>query len=526
MKTSEQQWYDLFHAKATRRDFLRVGGSVAGLVALGGVGCSRGDDALRRTSVDPFPHGIASGDPGPDSVVLWTRLAPEAVEASGGPATDVSLAYEIASSESFSKVVATGSIVAPAVLGHSAHAEVGGLEPDREYFYRWIAGGEASLIGRTRTAPLPDADIDRFRFAFASCQQYEHGFYTAYRHMAEENLDLIVHLGDYIYETSWGSDLVRHHEGPEIVTLDDYRARYTTYRSDPDLQAAHASAPWVVTWDDHEVDNNYAAGIPEDDQPLGSFALRRASAYQAFYEFMPLRRSAMPLGPNMGLYRALRFGKLLDMSVLDTRQYRDDQPCGDRRGECAERHAPGRTLLGDEQRNWLLERMASADATWNVLAQQIVMAEVNSGSDGEDSFSMDAWDGYPHERRELLETMKRTGTPGPVVLTGDTHSNWASELKTDFASISSAPIGTEFAGTSISSGGNGRETTSWGAAALSNNPHIKFHNGQRGYVTATLTPESWTSDYRVVPVITEPDGEVETKARFVVRTGSAGIERG
>lgn len=527
-KTRTPRWYDLFHFRATRRDFLRVGGSAAGLVALGATGCNAGDRSMRRTPVEPFPWGVASGDPLPESVVLWTRLSPDAVAASGDPSRDLGVGYEIADSESFRNVVAAGSVAALADLGHSVHAEVGGLAPDREYWYRWLTGGETSPVGHTRTAPAPEASNGRFRFAFASCQQYEHGYYTAYRHMAEEELDLIVHLGDYIYESSWGSDLVRRHEGPETMTLEDYRARYSTYRSDADLQAAHASAPWVVTWDDHEVDNNYADEVPEDDQPREEFLLRRAAAYQAYYEFMPLRRSSMPRGPDLELHRALRFGRLVDMSVLDTRQYRDDQACGDRRGpSCPGREDPARSLLGSAQREWLLDRLRSADATWNVLAQQVLMAEARGATgDGTDTWSMDTWDGYPHERRALLEAMAAAGTPNPVVLTGDIHSNWAAELKTDFADEDRGPVASEFVGTSISSGGDGRDATEWGDTTLRENPHIKFHNAQRGYVRATVTPERWTSDYRVVPVVTRPYGEVETKARFVVEAGRAAVERG
>ena len=527
MKTRTPQWFDLFHVSGTRRDFLRVGGSAVGIVALGAQGCSPGDRAVTGGSAYPFHLGVASGDPAPDSVVLWTRLAPAAVEAGGDPARDVSVDFEVAESDSFRTIVASGSVVAPAALGHSAHAEVGGLQPGREYFYRWLAAGETSPVGRTKTAPANDAPNDIFRFAYASCQQYEHGYYTAYRHMAEENLDLIVHLGDYIYESSWGQNLVRHHEGPEIITLDDYRARYTTYRSDPNLQAAHASAPWVVTWDDHEVDNNYADEVPEDDQSPADFILRRAAAYQAYYEFMPLRRSSMPRGPDLDLHRGLRFGTLLDMSVLDTRQYRDDQACGDRRGpSCLGREDPTRSLLGPDQREWLLGRLANADAHWNVLAQQVLMAELRGvADDGQPAFSMDTWDGYPAERGALIEAWAQTGTPNPIVITGDIHSHWAADIKADFRDTGSPTVASEFVGTSISSGGDGSDSTGWGAQYLPDNPHVKFHNGQRGYVSATVTPELWTSDHRVVPVVTEPDGPVETRASFVVEAGRPGVER-
>ncbi len=249
MKTRDLQWYDLFHLKGTRRDFLRVGPGVAGLVALGAMpACGRG--RLIRFSSDPFALGVGSGDPLPRGVVLWSRLAPAALEGAGALAEVVTVDWEIAEDEAFGRMVQTGSAMALPELGHSVHVEVEGLQSGRVYFYRMIAGGEASPVGRTKTAPPSDASLDEFRFAFASCQHYEQGLFTALRHLSNEDLDLIVHLGDYIYEGPPSPDRVRQHEGPEIMTLDDYRARYTTYRSDSDLQAAHAAAPWVVTWDD------------------------------------------------------------------------------------------------------------------------------------------------------------------------------------------------------------------------------------------------------------------------------------
>ncbi len=525
MKTDDLQWYDLFRMRGTRRDFLRLGGSVAGLVALGSIpGCSP-RDGLRRVASYPFTLGVASGDPLPDSVVLWTRLAREALEGVGAHEGPVDVAYEIADTEGFTNIVRAGSVTAPAELGHSAHAEVRGLEPGREYFYRWIVAGEVSPVGRTKTAPSPAAAVDAFRFAFASCQQYEHGHYTAYHHMAQERLDLVVHLGDYIYERSWGTP-IRDHEGPEIMTLEDYRRRYYTYKSEPNLMEAHASAPWVVTWDDHEVDNNWAGSHPEDDQTPEAFLLRKAAAYQAYYEFMPLRRSSVPAGPEIQLYRALRFGNLLDMTVLDTRQYRDDQPCGDgTKPTCSEHTEPGRSILGTEQRDWLFDRLAASDARWNVMSQQVMVARLRGQNDeGDETWSMDKWDGYPEERGMLLEHLREV--TNPVVLTGDIHSNWVGDLHTDFEDTSSPVVGTEFTGTSISSGGDGVDMSAGGERTLSNNPHLKFYNGQRGYVACDVTPETWTSRYEVVPVVTEPDGEKVTRATFVVESGRPGAVEG
>ena len=526
MKKRDVQWYDLFGTRATRRDFLRVSGGVAGLVALGALPSCGGGRRLRFSS-NPFALGVASGDPDADGVVLWARLAREALESAGAVAEQVAVDWEIAEDEAFSRIMRSGSARARPELGHSVHAEVAGLQPGRDYFYRLRAGGEASPVGRARTAPPPGAGVDQLRFAFASCQHYEQGYFTALRHLAGEDVDFIVHLGDYIYEgAEHDRDTVRHHEGPEIVSLDHYRARYAQYRSDLDLQAAHASAPWIVTTDDHEVDNNYAGAVAADDQTPEQLLLRRAAAYQAYYEFMPLRRSSMHAGPDIPLYRRLRFGNLMEMSVLDTRQYRSDQPCGDgRRPSCTEHVSPDQSILGAEQRRWLFEGLGSADARWNVLAQQVMVARFRAVNDeGEETWSMDKWDGYPAERQALLDLLGEAGTPNPVVLTGDIHSNWVTDLKRDFDDESSEVVGTEFVGTSLSSGRNGRDMTGGGETALRNNPHIKFYNGQRGYVVATVTPERWTSVYRVVPVVTEPGGAIETRATFVVEDGKAGAE--
>jgi len=525
MKAHDLEWYDLFHMRGTRRDFLRLTGSVTGLVTLGALPAC-GTERSVSLSSNPFLLGVASGDPSPDGVVLWTRLARSALVPVGAVAENLGVGWEIAEDDGFRRIIQSGSATATPQLGHSVHVEVTGLEAGREYFYRMTTGGQQSPVGRTKTAPALGASVDRFRFGIASCQQYEYGFYTALRHMADENFDLIVHLGDYIYERSYGSNPVRSHEGPVVMTLDEYRARYTTYRSDADLMAAHASAPWVVTWDDHEVDNDYADDIAQDDQPVDEFLLRRAAAYQAFYEFMPLRRSSMPVGPDMQLYRRLRFGSLLEMNVLDTRQYRSDQPCAGA-PTCAQHIAPDQSILGAEQRNWLFAGLADTGARWNVLAQQVMMARLRGiNDDGDETWSMDKWDGYPSERQATLELLAEVGTPNPIVLTGDIHSNWVADLHTDFDDLSSPIVGTELVGTSITSGGDGQDMSAGGERRLSNNPHIKFYNGQRGYVTAEVTPDLWISEFKIVPVVTEPGAAIETRATFVVENGRAGAQEG
>jgi alkaline phosphatase D len=514
----------------TRRQFLQEGARLSAIIAMSSLsgfvfGASRN---LNRVAAYPFYLGVASGDPTPDSVILWTRISKEALAGTGAENDPIQVGYEISESPSFSRLVRSGNVVAPAELGHSAHAEIRGLQSGREYFYRWILAGEMSPVGRTKTAARADEAIRNFQFAFASCQQYEHGYYTAYQHMAEEDLDLIVHLGDYIYESSWGDNLVRHHEGPEIISLDDYRRRYETYKSDEHLMSAHAAAPWVVTWDDHEVDNNYAAGIAEDEQTPEQLLRRRAAAYQAYFEFMPIRLPVGRQGPDMPIHRRLRFGNLLDMNVLDTRQYRSDQACGDgRKLSCDAHRDASRTLLGKSQRDWLFNGLETADATWNVLAQQVMMAGLRSPGDGSgELWPMDIWDGYPYERKALLDHLLQSGTPNPVVLTGDIHANWVADLKVDFDNPQSKTVGTEFVGTSITSGGDGADMTDYGRTLLANNPHVKFYNAQRGYVKSSLTPSSWTADYKVVESITEPDAAIKTRVSYVIEAGEPGAQLG
>lgn len=505
-----------------RRDFIRQSRDIAGLIALGALPALPGEQQFKFRS-NPFTLGVASGDPSASGVVLWTRLDPVVLAEADAADGRVEVKWEIAQDENFRRIARKGSSLALKELGHSVHAEVDGL-PGRDYWYRFIAGGQVSAIGRTR---LHSGSLDPFRFAFVSCQNYEHGYFTAYRHLAAENLDVVVHLGDYIYEKRFASaQIVRQHEAGEVLTLDGYRARYALYRRDPDLQAAHASCPWIVTTDDHEVSNNYAGYIAENNEiSPEQFRERRAAAYQAYYEFMPLRRSAMPAGPNMRLYRRLSFGSLADFHVLDTRQYRSDQPCGDgRKPRCADALAPTQTIMGEAQERWLMDGLRASKARWNILANQVMIAEVmQKNQEGVQTYSMDKWDGYVVARNRLLNFLAQTKPSNPVVITGDIHSNWVSDIKLDFNNPSSPVVGTEFVGTSISAGGDGNDST--GETALALNPHIKFFNSRRGYVRATVTPSLWTSDYRIVPYVTRPGAPIETRATFVVENGKPGAQR-
>ena len=510
----------------SRRSFLAGGASFAAAALLS----TRvmGAKTQRASFSDqPFSLGVASGDPLPDGVVLWTRLAPRPLEIGGGmKAEPVAVSWQIADDESMTRVVQSGTATARPEWSHAVHVEVTGLRPDRWYWYQFKVGSEVSPKGRTRTAPTAEVLAARLRFAFVSCQHYESGLFTAYEHLAREDLDLVVHLGDYIYEGAAAADRVRRHLGGECFTLDDYRLRYALYKSDPHLQAAHAMAPWIVTWDDHEVANNYAGDHASKPAQQPEFLLRRAAAYQAYFENMPLRRSALPKGPEMLLYRRLSFGRLAQFHVLDTRQYRTPQPLGD--GNKAPTPVlldPRGTLMGERQRDWLFRGLENSPASWNILAQQVMMARVDRAGGTEVKYSMDQWPGYEFERRRVLRHFREKRVKNPVVITGDIHSHWANELIADFDELDSPVVGTEFVGTSISSGGDGAATPKTHDHLRAENPFLKFFNGERGYVRCEVTPRAWRTDYRTVPFVTKPGAPLVTRASFVVESGRPKLNR-
>ncbi|RBP88422.1 alkaline phosphatase D [Cytobacillus firmus] len=519
-----------------RRSFLSGAGKIAGFSLALALAQSLGAgnltvDAAPKFSKYPFTLGVASGDPLSDSVVLWTRLAPDPLNGGGMPHHAVPVKWEVAADEHFRTVVKRGTEMAVPDLAHSVHVEAEGLMPDTVYYYRFKSGNELSPIGKTKTLPAAGAKVSGLSFAFASCQQYEHGFFTAYQHMAKENLDFVIHLGDYIYEYGPNEYIsptgnVRHHSGPEIISIEDYRNRHAQYKTDPHLREAHAAFPWVVTWDDHEVENNYAAGIPEKGQSAEEFIKRRAAAYQAYYEHMPLRLSSMPNGDGMQLYRDFSYGSLASFLVLDSRQYRDDQANGDgSKPHTPESLDPNRTLLGNQQEQWVEGNLASSNAHWNVLAQQVFFAQRNFGTIASPKFSMDAWDGYPAARKRLADFAVSNNIGNLIVLTGDVHASWASNILTDYNDPNAKLIGAEFVGTSITSGGNGSDVRADTEKTLAENPHIKFFNNYRGYVRCRVTPEQWRADYRVLPFVTEPGADISTRASFVFEKDQAGLKQ-
>jgi alkaline phosphatase D len=470
----------------------------------------------------PFPLGVASGDPLPGGVVLWTRLAPDPLNGGGMPMANVEVAWELAHDRAFAKVALKGTAVARPELGHSVHVETDGLEPGRDYFYRFRCGGEVSQTGRTRTAPAAGAAVDRLRFAVCGCNDYEPGLFTAFRSIADGAFDFVFHTGDYIYEDRGDGGqnvaLVREHRGQELYTLVDYRNRYAQYKTDRDLIAAHLSAPFIVTPDDHEVVNDYASDRDRDDTPPEIFLLRRAAAYQAFYEALPVRRSALPAGPDMLIYRRLRFGSLIDLNLLDTRQYRSPLACGGATAACPERLDPGRTMLGAVQERWLFDNLATSRGRWTVIGQQVPTFERNLMG----RFQVDKWDGYVAARRRLYERIRDARVPNPVILSGDVHAHWGADLKMDFANPSSQTVGVEFTNTSISSGGDGASVSASWDQIRPDNPHIKYHSARRGFIACTATPAAMRADFMILDRVTTPGSPARAGGSLVVEAGRPG----
>ncbi|MBI2741746.1 MAG: alkaline phosphatase D family protein [Rhodospirillales bacterium] len=506
-----------------RRRFL-AGSLAAGAIA-GPAGIVRGQPLAFAS--DPFTLGVASGSPREDGVVLWTRLAPRPLEGGGMPDSPVAVDWQIAEDERFARVVGSGIAQASPELAHAVHVEAKGLRPGRHYWYRFRAGDASSPIGRTRTAPAAGSTPSQFRFAFASCQQYEQGYFSAYRDMAKRDLDLVVHLGDYIYEKTWGSQLVRQHGVGIPTTLPEFRDRYALYKLDPDLQAAHAAFPWLATWDDHEVADDYANDRSYTTRDPAQFMKMRAAAYQAYYEHLPLPASARPRGPFATIYERYRFGDMLDVMLLDDRQYRSASACvgGGRPGtvpDCPERTLEARTMLGMQQEQWLDRQLAATNARWTIVAQQTLMAELVRPKENERRFWLDGWDGYPNARRRLLESIATHKPRNPVVIGGDRHAFFVADLKRDFAQASEPVLASEFVGTSITSQGPSAASME---QALKFNPQLKYGRGdRRGYATVDLTAARCIVGFEAVDDVKQKDSAVHRLATFVVEDGVTGAK--
>ena len=488
---------------------------------------------------NPFTLGVASGAPRPDGFVLWTRLAPEPLsvnpETPGGMSGgDVALRYEIATDDAMKNVVRRGTATAQQLYGYSVHLDVAGLQSGRSYWYRFLSGDATSSIGRAVTLPAPGASLDSIRYGYVSCANYEHGYFSAYRHLTDENPEFVLFLGDYIYEgIEENRPIVRHHsDGIEASTLPTYRNRYAQYRLDQDLQRLHAQVPSLVTWDDHEVQNDYADKYGEYFDDPAQFLIRRAAAYQAFYEHMPVRPIlSHPDGPLMRVYDRFTFGDLIEISVIDGRQYRSREACYgppnkggghlESNGSCPERLDPGRTMIGFDQEAWLYSALAHSKAKWNLIAQDVLMAQLREKQDGIDTFWTDNWDGYPANRARLIKRIHDTKVSNPVVASGDIHSFFANDLHLDPDDQKSPIVATEFVGTSIASYGPPFDMLN---QTLPDNPHVHFFESRRrGYVVVDLKREQMQLRMRAVSDAHDPKADISTLKTYAVESGRTGV---
>ncbi len=513
--------------EVTRRGFLGLSAGL-GLAAVGARLDQRVGPLLVRAGDEPglvappFRLGVASGDPLPNGVVLWTRLAPDPLAPGGGMQQQpVGVQWEVATDERFRRIVRDGTATARPDAAHSVHVDVRGLDSAHDYFYRFRVGDYESDVGRTRTAPEEGSDPSRLRFAFGSCQDYQKGYFGAHRHLAaEEDLAAVLWLGDYIYESGPNPAAVRQHEGPEPLDLEAYRRRYATYKGDAELQLAHAAHPWVVTWDDHEVDNNYADDHAERDQQTPeAFLARRAAAYRAWWEHQPVRLPA-PSGPDFTIYRRLSFGDLATFHVLDTRQYRTDQPCDstvDIGAPCPAVDDPSATLLGAEQREWLFDGLRDSRARWDVVAQQVMVGPVNfTGDPSNPIVDLDDWDAYRVERGELLKALAELPRNGAVI-TGDIHASWVHDLQADDRTVA-----TELVGTSVTSSFPLHDFVQ---NAVTSQPTVRYFDGSRhGYVVNEITPKELRADFVYVTSIETPDTPSEIGASFVIEDRRPGAQ--
>ena len=525
-------------ARASRRDLLKL--AVAAVAPLS-YALSPAQATLKH---NPFSIGVASGSPNHHSVVLWTRLMAEPGSSKTQFAdTDVSVKWEVADDEGFKVNRRAGQVVALAALAHSVHLELDGLQSDRSYFYRFQIGDAQSTTGRTRTLPHPEAMVQKLRVAYASCQRWEHGYFSAYEHMCQENLDMVLFLGDYIYEYAGAANAVRLPSGGWVSSLSDYRDRYALHRSEKSLQAMHAQCPWLITWDDHEVSNDYAGLVRGQSGNIGfDFVAQRARAYQAFYEHMPLRASALTKsieglasGAELRIYGQVAYGKLANIYLLDDRQYRDRQVCNRNEAygsgwvdtaQCEEWLNPKRTLLGSVQSQWLDESFAKAKSdtrTWNVIAQQTIFGRRDYKLGAGYSLWNDGWDGYSASRQSMTQSMQNHALKNPVLLGGDTHENWVGHVMADAYKDDSAKIGVEFCGAGITARSAGNSKL---AARLAENPHFVFADSERkGYGVVEFTAKQIQTELRVVDDVRQQQTKIETLAKFTVEAGVPQVQR-
>lgn len=514
----------------TRRRLLS--GLVSSVAVAPFIGRARAQTAVRFTA-DPFSLGVASGDPDANSVVLWTRLAPIPLQpGSGMPSTAVPVDWEIAEDENMQRVLRRGTAEARPEDGHSLHVIADGLTANRPYWYRFMTGGIASRIGRTRTLPARDSLPDRFRLAVAGCQRIDHGFFTAWGDIAQADVDLVFHSGDYMYEYALRADAMATRMTVPVSAaallktsdLAQYRMRYALYKLDPDLAAAHAAHPFIASFDDHEVVNNWGgmSGPPKMSQR--DFLKLRTAAFQAFYENSPVRPSVRPRGPDITMYRSFDMGRLLRLAALDTRQFRSLPPCGKAETRrCDERFAPERSMIGADQERWLLDLFERRDTPWTVLGNQVLMMQIRHKEPNQDIVNTDKWDGNPAARARLLQGATDRKVGGLITVTGDIHRAIAGNLMVDFDKPQAAPVGVEFVASSISSDGDGGPARATGKRLIAANPHLRFYDAHRGYLVCEFDQERCQATYRTVDFVTKRGGKVSTATTFTVDANQPGL---
>ncbi|MEZ5708053.1 MAG: alkaline phosphatase D family protein [Blastomonas sp.] len=476
-------------------------------------------------SDNPFGLGIAAGDPAPDGFVIWTKLSTDPLARHGGmPLSALPVGWEVAEDEGFRTVVASGEELARPELGHSVHVELTGLKPGRAYFYRFTVGGDRSLRGMAKTLPPMGSSPDSLRFGICGCQNYEDGYYGAFRNLAREDLAFVYHYGDFIYEyhqnyefdaSRLPTDPVRNHAFQNLYDLTDYRRAYGQYLTDMDLQAARGMHTWISTFDDHEIHNNWVSLIDQDPVPPEIFALRKQAAMQAWYEHMPVRKALLPVNGMVAANRLLNYGDLVAMHVLDTRQHRSDQPCNDGfRPACAGVDDNAAQVLGAAQEKWLDTNLGRGKAQWNCIAQQIMVMALDRRTRGEPEkiLNLDSWAAYSAPRDRLLSRLEPLANA--VILTGDEHQNFAGRPH-----YRDRPAAVEFVTTSISSGGDGSDLRPGSDKLLAGNGELEFVNDLRGYSVATVDRQSWRNDFMVMDRVSVPGGEARRRASATVPHG-------
>ncbi|MEN9624438.1 alkaline phosphatase D family protein [uncultured Limnohabitans sp.] len=483
-----------------------------------------------RWQVDPFSLGVASGQPQPDSVVLWTRLHMAEADAPL-KAQAINVVCEVFADAALRQPVRQWRVQTDAARAHSVHVVATGLQPGRPYWYRFVCGSASSPVGRARTSPGVNDAVDRLRIALASCQHYEQGYFAAHREMAQRDLDLVLFVGDYIYESSNPQYMLRQHLGGVPKSLDEYRDRHAQYKSDADLRACHAAHTWLMTWDDHEVVNDYANDLDRNFTDPQVFLRRRAAAYQAYFEHMPVRLGPDAAKPSqMRIHDRMAWGRLADLWTLDCRQYRDHHACPDpMRGGgrvvvgCDALADPSRSMLGTAQEQWFTEGLTRSTKRWKLVAQSTQMSSSGVNTPLGRSAFTDGWDGYPQARAKLLDTVAQAGLQNVVVLGGDVHMNVAAQLRVQPNDERSPVVASEIVTTSVTSRGLGEKLL---AQIRDSNPDILHaRSDERGYTLLDIKPEGMRAEFMTTPNPAQAQGVFKAQAQWLVRAGVAGLQK-